>query len=199
MARREEQKRQRQQRPTIIGAGLTERWYFAHMNDLLNLRVKIRPRFFGHENIFALEKRIEQVLRDEGRAIVVFDADVSTWNDEEKKKLTALRKKYARSRNVMLCDSLPSIEYWFLLHYQNTNRHFGTSDAVIEALKKNIPDFDKTDAFLKNVKWVAEMNADGKLETAYARAKSFGNEGESYTQLPLLFEALLPEKFAEYR
>ena len=199
MARRYDLVKQRPSRPTIIGAGLTEKWYFTHLNNLLNLKVKIRPRFFGNESIFSLEKRIEQVLRDEGRAIVVFDADVSTWDDEERKKMDALRKKYTRNDHVMLCDSLPSIEYWFLLHYQNTNRYFGTSKAVIEELVKNAPGFDKNENFLSKEQWVADMNSDGKIESAFSRAKSFGDDGESYTHIPLLFEALLPDKFAEKR
>ncbi len=44
--------------------------------------------------------------------------------------------KYAKSKRVLLCDSLPSVEYWFLLHYENTNRHFGTSHAVIQELRQ---------------------------------------------------------------
>ena len=30
-----------------------------------------------------------------------------------------------------------SIEYWFLLHYANINRYFGTSKAVIEELVRH--------------------------------------------------------------
>ena len=77
MARKEAIKQQRQERAVIIGAGLTERWYFSHLQSRFNLKIKIRPRFFGNENITTLEKRINQVLSDEGIAVVIFDADVS--------------------------------------------------------------------------------------------------------------------------
>lgn len=72
------------------------KWYFSHMQTLYGLKVKIRPRYFGNENINTLEKLIKQVLDNEGLAIVVFDTDVSTWNESEKKKLSALRKKYSK-------------------------------------------------------------------------------------------------------
>lgn len=94
-----------------------------------------------------------------------------------------MKSKYAKNNRVLLCDSMPSIEYWFLLHYVNTNRHFGTSKAVIMELVKHIKEFDKTETFLKNQKWVDDMSADGRLESAAQRAVAFGTSGESYTNV----------------
>ncbi len=183
MARREATTQGREAIPTIIGAGITEKWYFTHLQAKYRVHMKIRPRFFGKETVFTLEKKLTEVLKNGGRAIVVFDTDVSTWNKAEKERLEAMRKKYARNNRVLLCDSLPSIEYWFLLHYANTNRHFGTSKAVILELSKHIREFDKTETFLKNPKWVDEMSADGRIESATQRAMAFGTTGESYTNV----------------
>lgn len=188
MARKEAVKSKFQERTTIIGAGITEKWYFSHLQALFDLKIKIRPRFFGNENINTLEKRIGQVLDEGGRAIVVFDADVSTWNETEKERLVKLRTKYAKNKRVTLCDSLPSIEYWFLLHYVNINRYFGTSKAVIEELIKHIKDFDKTESFLKNQKWVADMCNEDRLNIAFQRARSLGTDGESYTNVWIAME-----------
>lgn len=169
--------------PTLIGAGITEQWYFKHLKTLKDYRVKIRPRFFGTETANGMAKRIEEVLQNDGFAICVFDADVSTWNELELKKWNALRRKYKDNPSVMLCDSLPSIEYWFLLHYRNTNRYYGTSQAVIEDLKGFIPQYDKTEKFLQQEKWVAEMVDEGRQEEACARAKALGTDGESYSKV----------------
>lgn len=169
--------------PTLIGAGITEQWYFKHLKTLKDYRVKIRPRFFGTETANGMAKRIEEVLQNDGFAICAFDADVSTWNELEFKKWNALRRKYKDNPSVLLCDSLPSIEYWFLLHYENTNRFFGTSRAVGEELKKFISQYDKTEQFLQNQKWVADMIGEGRMEEACNRAELFGGEGESYTNV----------------
>ena len=75
MARRRPTKNIKEVRPTIIGAGITEQWYFTHLQSLFGLKIKIRPRYFGHETMNLLAKRIEQVLSDEGKAVVVFDTD----------------------------------------------------------------------------------------------------------------------------
>ena len=173
MARRRPTKNIKEVRPTIIGAGITEQWYFTHLQSLFGLKIKIRPRYFGHETMNLLAKRIGHVLSEEGKAVVVFDTDVTTWDDMEKKRFEQL-KKYAKNGNVMICDSMPSIEFWLLLHYVDTSRSFPTSKSVITQLVKYITNFDKTDSFLRNKKWVEDMSSEGKLQQAYNRAKAHG-------------------------
>ena len=51
MARKTAIIKKNQERAVIIGAGITERWYFSHMQSLFGLKVKIRPRYFGNESI----------------------------------------------------------------------------------------------------------------------------------------------------
>lgn len=187
MARKTSLRQRRNPIPTIIGAGITEQWYFTHLKALRGYRVKIRPRFFGTETAAGLDKKIEEVLRDESIAICVFDADVSTWNEAERKKLTALQKKYEGNASVLLCDSMPSIEYWFLLHFKHTTRHFGTSKAVIKELKKYIPQYDKTEQFLSNQRWVEEMTGEGRQEQACEYADKMDTTGGAYTRVNKVF------------
>ena len=85
---------------------------------------------------------------------------------------------------------MTSIEYWFLLHFENTNRHFKDSAATEQELKKHITDYEKKVKFLQNFKWVSELCADGKLETAINRAKEFDHSGESYSDVYKAFELL---------
>lgn len=190
MARKTNVKAKREPMPTIIGAGITEQWYFTHLKFLYNYQIKVRPRYFGTETADGMAKKIAEVLADGGTAICVFDADVSTWNETEKKKLDKLRTRYSRNKNVLLCDSMPAVEYWFLLHYENTNRFFGTSKSTVQSLKQYIPDYDKSEQFLSNRKWVAVMSGDGKLEQACERTRKFGTEGQSYSRMHKIFEII---------
>ena len=187
MARKTSLRQRRNPIPTIIGAGITEQWYFTHLKALRGYHVKIRPRFFGTETAAGLDKKIEEVLRDESIAICVFDADVSTWNEAERKKLAALQKKYEGNASVVLCDSMPSIEYWFLLHFKHTTRHFGTSKAVVKELKKYMPQYDKTEQFLSNRKWVEDMSGEGRQESACEYAASTDTSSGSYTRMQEVF------------
>lgn len=187
MARKINVKAKREPMPTIIGAGITEQWYFTHLKFLYDYQIKVRPRYFGTETADGMAKKIAEVLADGGTAICVFDADVSSWNEVERQKLDKLRNKYAKNKRVLLCDSMPAVEYWFLLHYENTNRYFGTSKATVQSLRQYIPDYDKSEQFLSNRKWVADMSGDGKLEQACERTRKFGIEGQSYSRIHEIF------------
>ena len=142
MARRINTQKSRNPIPVIIGAGITEQWYFTHLQNLLNLRIRIRPRFFGTENIHELDKKISQVISEGTVAVCVFDADTAEYSETEARKVEALKKKYANKKNVVLCDSLPSIpdfdslkipslqlsEYPFVMKlkiFQGESLHFG--------------------------------------------------------------------------
>ena len=188
MARKISTKKYRNPIPVIIGAGITEQWYFTHLQNLLNLKVRIRPRFFGTENIHELDKKIAQVISEGTVAICVFDADTAAISETEAKKVEALKKKYANKKDVILCDSLPSIEYWFLIHYEDTNRHFANSHAAEVALRSYIDNYEKKDAFLKNPRWVADMISGSKMNKAIARAKAYENTGVSYSRVDKAIE-----------
>ena len=129
-------------------------------------------------------------MADRGIAVCVFDTDITRNNPTERAKFEALCQKYKDRKDVIICDSMPSIEFWFLLHYLNTNRYFATADDVIDVLHKYIPDFSKQEKFLSKEKWVADLLADHRLETAIQRAQAFGAEGESYSNLPKAFEVI---------
>lgn len=195
MARKITQSRSLNPSPiTIIGEGLTEQYYFKHLHSIFKFRYSIRPYFFGVTSLKEMDKKISEVIECCGIAVCVFDADVSERNDAEKKKLEKLRRKYGKKENVIICESLPSIEYWFLLHFCNTNRYFKDSKAVEHELVKFITQYDKSRNFLENEKWVADLCKDGKLELAQSRAETFSKLEGSYSNIYKIFERLRPTK-----
>ena len=76
----------------------------------------------------------------------------------------------------------------FLLHYENTNRFFKDSAATEKALRKYIPDYEKKEKFLQEMKWVSDLCADEKLESAKTRAEAFGHTGDSYSEIYRAFD-----------
>ncbi len=181
---------------TIIGEGLTEQYYFDHIRSIYQYRYTIKPYFFGTTSLKEMDSKIKEVVENGGIAICVFDTDVSERNDAEKKKLIALRKKYGNKKNVILCDSLPSIEYWFLIHFLNTNRYFQNSKTVENELQKFIKQYEKKKDFLEKKRWVEELCSNNKLNTAIDRSKNFGMEGLSYSNMYKAFE-LFQKTFKE--
>jgi hypothetical protein len=129
-----------------------------------------------------------EVLEGGGVAICVFDADVSQRLETEKRKFNNLLKKYSKKENVVFCDSMPSVEYWFLLHYEITNKHFNNSKAVERILRKYLLSFEKSAFFLEKEKWVVDLCADDKLKVAIERAKSFSENSLSYSNIYKAFD-----------
>lgn len=191
MARRIKERKLKSPNITIIGEGLTERCYFKHLKSLKGYRYTCKPRNFSQQSIDDLQKQIDKVLEDDGVAVCVFDADVARDKPAERKKLEAMQKKYAGKEQVILCDSMPSIEFWFLIHYLNTNKYFASSTDVIKVLHRFLPDFSKHETYLEKEKWVVDMIANGKQDIAMDRAKGFGMTGESYSNIYKAFEKFM--------
>lgn len=190
MARRTKERELKNPTITIIGEGATERYYFTHLKRLRGYNYVCKPRNFTEQTFDEMQKQIDRVLADNGIAVCVFDADVTRTRPAEKIKYDDMRRKYAKNPSVILCDSMPSIEFWFLLHYLNTNRYFATSDDVITVLRRFIPDFSKHQSFLSKEIWVSELIKGNRLNTAVANSILVGSFGESYTNIYKLFNLI---------
>lgn len=183
MARVRKERELKRSRITVIGEGLTERWYFDHLRSIKGYRYDCKPRFFTHQSYEEMAKLIEWVLQDGGIAVCVCDADITREKDEAKKRLRELKERFTGNDHVLICDSMPSIEFWFLIHYMNTRKYFRDADAVIKVLKKYIPGYNKTGDFLEKQSWVAQLSTDDKLNEACRRASLLGPTDESYSEI----------------
>lgn len=180
--RKQKNTRETRQVIHIVGEGLTELFYFSHLKKLLGYRCSISPRLFENNSIEKIEKKIIELLKEDVFVICVFDADVSRRSATENQKLTSLKKRYENHRNILLCDSLQSIEYWFLLHYEDTCRHFNNSAATEQILKHHIPLYEKSRKFMEKEKWVKDMLSDHKMEKACELAQKYAGQN-SYSKI----------------
>lgn len=183
MARKINSRQPKQPQRRVVGAGVTEYWYLKHLKPLLGFKYELRPRYFGNGSMNNINKLIEEGLNDGAEVVCFFDEDVSQWNPEEGHQIKELHRKYDNNDRITLACSMPSIEYWFLLHFEKTNRCLRTSSDAINALHKHIAQFDKKENFLKHEKWVAELIKDGRMEAAMQRAETLGRSGASYSDV----------------
>lgn len=154
----------------VLGDGQTEQYYLSHLRDIRGFNFRIRPRLFKCITIEEANKLIKELI-DEGFDMVIYFTDYDTIVKQGKiEKYKKIVGKYEKRTDVMICESMPSIEFWFLLHYIKTTRNFQNADEVIKELKKHIPDFSKETSFLEKRKWVEELCGNGKLTEAMMRA-----------------------------
>ena len=200
--------------PFLISGGTnTERWYFVHINDITDYKFNIIPKYFGEESSYTevFPKRIKGILEKniDAKVYCVFDWDTIFNNDDNLKKHKAFENEIRvdiDDGKVILCPSMPSIEYWFLLHFQNYTELIKTNGNAIGILAPHIKTWFSSDKklskILKNKKhiksphWVEKLCSDGKLELAIQRAENNINtakenndlDNQSYTYVYKLFK-----------
>lgn len=198
--------------PFIISGGEnTERYYFKHISRVTPFKFNIKPEYFGNESQYVVRfsEIVDEIMQRNGedaRIYCVFDLDTIIGN---KKREDSLREFKRRVKGkATLCPSMPSIEYWFLLHFEDcckllkgwrdiSNKlapyirgYFPQSKGV--SLKKLL----KSEKYVKDSIWVEELCKDGKLELAVSRAeknieaaRNAGNlEDQSYSFVYLVFK-----------
>ena len=171
----------------IIGEGLTEQYYFTHLKHIKKYNWHVKPRFFGKTDIAQIDKTVKKLLLGGVSTVCVFDADVSARNEKENEKLEKFKREYENEECVLICDSLPSIEFWFLLHFVRTSKHFRNSSAVENELKRFLTNYSKSKNYLENRSWVEELTQ--KLNEAIENAKSIDSQSQSsYSNIYKLLE-----------
>lgn len=178
----------------IVGEGLTEFYYFKHLKGLFNYVCDIKPRFCKNTCIKDMDRTISQLLEADATVLCVFDADNSLRNKSEANQLLRLKNKYKSRKNVIICDTMPSIEYWFLIHYEQTRSGFASSREVTLALKKYIRNYDKSKKFLEKPQWVKKLSStNGCLKKAVQWASTAPENSPSYSKIYLAINRLEKE------
>ena len=200
--------------PFVISGGKnTERYYFVHISNLTDYKFKIIPEYFGDESNYTevFPKRIKAILdkNADAKIFCVFDWDTVFDNQTNQEKHRAFESEIQADIDdgrVVLCPSMPSIEYWFLLHFKNHTSLIKDNANVIGILAPYMKDYFssnkklsktlKRGKFIEFPQWVENLCSEGKLELAILRAESNINiakenddlDNQSYTFVYKLFK-----------
>jgi len=161
---------------TVLGDGITEQYYLKYLKEIKGYNYSIRPSLFERIELTDARKIIDELLESGSDGIVYITDYDTVVNQNRKREFNSLKARFKDNSNVLICESMPSIEFWFLLHFKASGRIFQNADEVLKALKQHIPDFEKTKRWLGNKLWVKQLCSDDKLETAISRAKSIEKE-----------------------
>ena len=168
----------------ISGGENTERYYFQHINDITEYKVNIKPKYFGDESSYTdiFPKRIKEILsvNNDAKIFCVFDWDTIYEHKTNLKKHQAFEQQIQEeisNGTVVLCPSMPSIEYWFLLHFIDDSKLLKSCNRALKVLdpylkpyfihkEKSLKKLLKSEKYLKDATWVKLLCADGKLSKA---------------------------------
>ncbi len=129
------------------------------------------------------------------RVWVVFDRE--TQNHPRREQVPAALA-LAEANDIQVALSIPSIEFWLLLHFDYTTKAFEGCAAIKKALKKFIKDYEKSDLPLNDLL--------GRVKTAMEHAakchghwETAGGDGNPSTHMDKLLSELNESTRAEER
>jgi hypothetical protein len=154
--------------------GETEKVYLTCLKQdrYKNVHIELKPQISntGFTNIFddieqLLDERADTADTNYKYIFYVLDMD-AIYNqnqiDEYNRKKERIKSLVQAKERLAIIESRPCIEFWFLLHYKNTDKCFVNCDKIIVELCKYIPEY------CKNQNYIASLyeKLKDKLETA---------------------------------
>ncbi|MCW3807066.1 RloB domain-containing protein [Plebeiibacterium marinum] len=156
----------------VLGEGITEQWYLSHLKKYKGYIYNIRPSLFADVSIEKAEGIIDELLSGGCDQITFLTDYDSIVNQGKKDVFDKIVDKYKDIEEVLICDSMPSIEYWFLLHFKYTTKEYLNCEQVIKDLKTHISDYSKKEVYLKQDKWFKRLIANDGLNKAIRNANN---------------------------
>lgn len=158
MARRKERiSKPRKDTFAIIIDGETEIWYFQMLKrNEPSLQVNIEPKIPQKKRLSEQYEKVLELAADFTKVFWIIDLDVliaeskiakkgdTNQIQELKNHINELKKKYD---NVITILNNPCLEYWFVLHFEQTTKYFSKCSDAERQLKKHIKDYKKTQKY----------------------------------------------------
>ena len=188
----------------IFGEGITEWYYIESLRIARRYPFTMRPSIPQHADIKHMLAQAKKCL-DEGYDEVICLMDMDRLNTHPA-EMQAYRKAKNQTafRRVTFVETDPCTEYWFLLHFVErlSARRFADYAAVEAELRKHIPNYSKSESYLRKIRLYDFLAEHGDLNKALSLARKSadlhnqGNEN-SYSQMYKLFDKL--DEFAKQK
>lgn len=138
--------------------GETEAWYLQMLrkNEPL-LNVSIKPELPTKKTLKAQYDRVCELEKEYDKVFWIIDLDTvrqetkeaAKGHDNALQELQSLMKKAAANKNIVVVINNPCLEFWFLLHFQYTEKTFTNCDSAKKQLQILFPEYEKTERFFK--------------------------------------------------
>lgn len=196
--------RKRKNKPTkyqiaIVGEGITEWHYFNDLKQVHKFPYKISPELPKNSNYKSIFKKAVQLL-EEGydKVYCVLDVDIFKQDKKEEQKYLNKKRKLSKNTNISIIETMPCIEYWFLLHFiAFSAKIYPSYNSLEKALKTFLPNYEKSSAYLKKNHIYQTLVKLGDIENAKeiaSKLRQMKEESDNhlfpYTEIDLLLSEL---------
>ena len=197
------EKRQTQQAFAVVVDGETEYWYLQMLkHNEPNIPFKIKPQILQKKNIKQQYELVTDLSEEEyDKVFWIVDLDVLLKEEREKRNSTSplqqflnYYKSLSKQKKIVVIVNNPCLEYWFLLHFQKTNKVFTACTDAEKQVSQHLEGYEKTEKFFKKDNDIYKQ-LKPYLQTARKNATALGsfdthNHSEAMCEMPLLFQAL---------
>ncbi|MGI6242786.1 MAG: RloB family protein [Prevotella sp.] len=176
----------------IIGEGETEWFYFESMRILKRYSYQLKPTFPKHSDWRYIFEQARQCVSDGyDKVFCLIDMDVMHSKPNEMKSYQK-EKKMIQNEKIVVFETNPCTEFWFLLHFLPTlsTKNYRNCDEVVLDLRKYLPGYEKSKKYFKRTNLYQHLTFHGDLHKAiqfadklYKIAQDTPEDIHSYTQI----------------
>src|SRR5699024_5788324 len=186
--KRSRRTKRKQKRPNyaVIVDGETEVWYLNMLKrNERQIRVNIKPEIPNKKSLKEQYKSVLNLAESGNYKKVFWLVDYDTIIKETRETAKASRSpeevfnQYTNSlnkdfENVVVIVNNPCLEFWFLLHFENTSRFFNDCTSVSRRLSTHLSDYEKTRRYFTKQNDDIYLKLQPYLSSAYNNAKLLG-------------------------
>lgn len=197
------EKKQTRQAFAVVVDGETEYWYLQMLKrNEPNILFSITPKILQKKNIKQQYELVTDLSEEEyDKVFWIVDLDVLLKEEREKRNSTSSLQQFlnyyknlSKQKKIVVIVNNPCLEYWFLLHFQMTNKVFTACTDAEKQVSQELKGYEKTEKFFKKDNDIYKQ-LKPRLQTAINNATALGsfdpyNHSEAMCEMPLLFKEL---------
>ncbi len=175
----------------VIVDGETEKWYVEdikkHTSNRSMKEMSIKPdipQYKSVEKLFDYAK--EKTEKGYNEVVLILDADTILSSTDECKKFKVYfenyravrggkqRRRYVWMSKLRLIVNNPCLEFWYLLHFCDTQKFYANYKDIEVDLQKHLKGYDKSRQYYKDIFF--KLNGEEGLAEARKHARPFDIE-----------------------
>jgi len=157
----------------IVVDGETEVWYFQMLKrNEPSLLVNIEPKIPQKKKLSDQFKKVCCLSKDYTKVFWIIDLDViiaESNKSELKKYLKELEKE--EFKDVVTIFNNPCLEFWFVLHFEQTTKYYPKCKEVEKKLVKQLKNYKKTQKYFTKLDNDIYLKLKPRLSTALKNTK----------------------------
>lgn len=169
----------------VVVDGDTEVWYLQMLKrNERKINVSIEPKIPQKKSILEQFELVRFLSEDFTTVFWIVDFDVIIKETKEAKKgMETPLQAFIKFRKILISENInvitlvnnPCLEFWILLHFENTSKYFSNCASAEKQLKKYLPDYKKSQKYYTKQDNDIYLKLKPYLKEAIINATSLGS------------------------